>query len=182
MIHEVMNWGVLTYAKRYILGGFKYRRHGIWLKKDSLAAKDVFWTQDWWSSQLLNDQSNGPAYNEWGHLFRFKPRPSGSTSVKAISPSYFILVKIKCLLAWEKGLDLRQNKKKSTTSRYTKWLVFTSFVWTLRSLGTMICLTGSWWGALSKCHGNIMLFLSGGRTLLFQGQRKCLFRGFWCSY
>ena len=111
MIHEVMNWGVLTYAKRYILGGFKYRRHGIWLKKDSLAAKDVFWTQDWWSSQLLNDQSNGPTYNEWGHLFRFKPRPSGSTSVKAISPSYFILVKIKCLLAWEKGLDLRQNKK-----------------------------------------------------------------------
>ena len=111
MIHEVMNWGVLTYAKRCILGGFKYRRHGVWLKKDSLAAKDVFWIQDWWSSQLLNDQSNGHTYNEWGHFFRFKPRPNGSTSVKAISPSYFILVKMKCLLAWKKGLDLRQNKK-----------------------------------------------------------------------
>lgn len=109
MIHKVMNWAVHTQTKRYILGGFKYRRHGIWLRKDSIAAKDVSWIQDWWSSQVVNDQSNGHIYNKRGHLFRFKPWPTDSISVKAVSFSYFILVKMKCLLAWRKGLDLRQD-------------------------------------------------------------------------
>lgn len=61
---------------------------------------------------MVNDQSNGCAYNEWGHLLRFKPWPPDRASVKAAFPSYSVLVKMKCLLAWKKGLDLRENKKK----------------------------------------------------------------------
>lgn len=41
--------------------------------------------------------------------------------MKAASPFYFILVKIKCFLSQKEGLNLRQNKK-ITTSRYQNYL------------------------------------------------------------
>ena len=41
MICKVVNWGIYTYTKNKFLGGFKYKRQGIWLKKEFFIARDV---------------------------------------------------------------------------------------------------------------------------------------------
>lgn len=129
--------------------------------------------------RVVNDQSNGHTHNEWGHPSRFKPQPTDGTWVKAAPPSYFILMKMKCLLAQKKGLELRQNKKSQLPGiqndlcspvLYKHWALWVP--WSLKSGGG---------GAIKQMSLEHHAALVGRQNIFLQCQRKCLFTGRWWS-